>query len=79
VRSEKVDIEELASTKSEKILALVLGVFVQIGAIWAYTRITRSRAVSGSCCWRSLFSPPGSGCSRHFGAGDRAISHSPSA
>jgi peptidoglycan/LPS O-acetylase OafA/YrhL len=39
VRSEKVDIEEIASTKSEKLLAVVLGVFVLIGAIWAYARI----------------------------------------
>ena len=39
MRSEKVDIEEIASTKSEKLLAVVLAIFVSIGVIWAYTRI----------------------------------------
>ena len=39
MRSEKVDIEEIASTKSEKLLAVVLGIFVFIGAIWAYSKI----------------------------------------
>ncbi len=39
MRSEKVDIEEIASTKSEKALALVLGVFVFVAVIWAYTKI----------------------------------------
>jgi hypothetical protein len=39
VRSEKVDIEEIASTKSEKALAVFLAIFLSIGAIWAYTRI----------------------------------------
>lgn len=37
--AEKVDIEEIASTKSEKLLAVVLGIFVFIGAIWAYVKI----------------------------------------
>ncbi len=39
MRSEKVGIEEIASTKSEKLLAFVLGIFVFIGAIWAYQKI----------------------------------------
>ncbi|MGD0272448.1 MAG: zinc ribbon domain-containing protein [Gaiellaceae bacterium] len=39
MRSEKVDIEEIASTKSEKLLAVVLAIFLSIGVIWAYTRI----------------------------------------
>jgi hypothetical protein len=39
VRSEKVDIEEIASTKSEKALAVFLAIFLSIGAIWGYTRI----------------------------------------
>ncbi len=39
MRSEKVDIEEIASTKSEKVLAVVLGIFVFIGATWAYVKI----------------------------------------
>jgi hypothetical protein len=39
VRSEKVDIEEIASTKSEKALAVFLTIFLSIGAIWGYTRI----------------------------------------
>lgn len=39
MRSEKVDIEEIASTKSEKALAVFLVIFLSIGAIWGYTRI----------------------------------------
>ena len=39
MRSEKVDIEEIASTKSEKALAVFLAIFLSIGAIWGYTRI----------------------------------------
>lgn len=39
MRTEKVDIEEIALTKSEKLLAAVLGIFVFIGAIWGYTKI----------------------------------------
>ena len=31
-----VDVEQLQSTKSEKLLALVLAVFLLIGGIWAY-------------------------------------------
>lgn len=34
----RVDIEEIASTKSEKFLALVLTVFILIGAGWAYSK-----------------------------------------
>ena len=34
-----VDIEQLESTKSEKLLALVLAVFLLIGGIWAYQEI----------------------------------------
>jgi hypothetical protein len=39
VGSEKVDIEEIASTKSEKLLVVVLTIFLSIGVIWTYTRI----------------------------------------
>jgi hypothetical protein len=39
MRSEKVDAEEIALTKSEKLLAVVLGIFVFIGAIWTYEKI----------------------------------------
>jgi hypothetical protein len=39
MRSEQVDIEEIASTKSEKALAVFLAIFVSVGAIWAYARI----------------------------------------
>jgi hypothetical protein len=37
--TETVDIEQLESTKSEKLLALVLAVFLLIGGIWAYQEI----------------------------------------
>ena len=37
--SETVDIEQLETTKSEKLLALVLAVFLLIGGIWAYQEI----------------------------------------
>ena len=47
MRSEKVDIEEIASTKSEKALALVLGVFVFVAAIWAYGKIDERYARFG--------------------------------
>jgi hypothetical protein len=39
MRSEKVDAEEVASTKSEKWLAAILIVFVSMGAIWVYSRV----------------------------------------
>ncbi|MGD0165701.1 MAG: zinc ribbon domain-containing protein [Gaiellaceae bacterium] len=39
MRSEKVEIEEIASTKSERLLAFVLGIFVLVGPIWAYDKI----------------------------------------
>jgi hypothetical protein len=38
VSTRAVEIEELESTKSEKLLAVVLAVFVSIGAVWAYAR-----------------------------------------
>jgi outer membrane murein-binding lipoprotein Lpp len=37
--STRVDIEEIASTKSEKLLAVVLAVFLLIGGIWTYQKI----------------------------------------
>jgi hypothetical protein len=36
--STAVEIEEIETTKSEKVLAIVLAVFVSIGAVWAYVR-----------------------------------------
>jgi hypothetical protein len=37
--STHVDVEEIQTTKSEKLLAIVLAVFLLIGGIWAYERI----------------------------------------
>jgi ABC-type multidrug transport system fused ATPase/permease subunit len=37
--STRVDIEEIESTKSEKLLAVVLAVFLLIGGIWTYQKI----------------------------------------
>ena len=37
--STELDVEQLQSTKSEKLLALVLAVFLLIGGIWAYQEI----------------------------------------
>ena len=34
-----IDIEQLQTTKSEKLLALVLAVFLLIGGVWAYQEI----------------------------------------
>jgi hypothetical protein len=48
MRSEKVDIEEIASTKSEKLLAVVLGVFVFVAAFWAYNQIDNRYAHFGN-------------------------------
>jgi hypothetical protein len=36
--STAVEIEEIETTKSEKLLAVVLAVFISIGAVWAYVR-----------------------------------------
>ena len=36
--STAVEIEEIETTKSEKVLAIVLAVFVSIGVLWAYVR-----------------------------------------
>jgi hypothetical protein len=35
----RVDVEELETTKSEKLLAVVLGVFLLIGSLWAYDKL----------------------------------------
>ena len=37
--STRVDVEEIQTTKSEKLLAVVLTIFLLIGGIWAYQRI----------------------------------------
>jgi hypothetical protein len=37
--STRVDVEEIESTKSEKLLAAVLAIFVLIGGIWTYQKI----------------------------------------
>ena len=37
--STRVDVEEIESTKSEKLLAIVLAIFVLIGGIWTYQKI----------------------------------------
>jgi hypothetical protein len=37
--STRVEVEEIESTKSEKALAVVLAVFLLIGAIWTYTKL----------------------------------------
>ena len=37
--STELDVEQLQSTKSEKLLALVLAVFLLIGGVWAYQEI----------------------------------------
>ena len=38
-RPTRVDVEEIETTKTEKLLAVVLAVFFLIGGIWAYTEI----------------------------------------
>jgi hypothetical protein len=35
----RVDVEELETTKSEKLLAVVLGLFLLIGSLWAYDKL----------------------------------------
>jgi outer membrane murein-binding lipoprotein Lpp len=37
--STRVDVEEIESTKSEKLLAIVLAIFVLIGGVWTYQKI----------------------------------------
>ena len=37
--SARVDIEDVEATKSEKLLAVVLAVFLLIGGVWAYVKI----------------------------------------
>jgi hypothetical protein len=37
--STRVDVEEIQTTTSEKLLALVLTVFLLIGGVWTYQRI----------------------------------------
>ena len=37
--STELDVEQLESTKSEKLLALLLAVFLLIGGVWAYQEI----------------------------------------
>lgn len=37
--STRVDVEEIETTKSEKLLAVVLAIFLLIGGIWAYQKI----------------------------------------
>ena len=39
VRPTTVDVEEIQTTKSEKLLAVVLGVFLLIGALWTYDKL----------------------------------------
>ena len=34
-----VDIEEIESTKSEKLLAVVVALFLLVGGVWAYVKI----------------------------------------
>ena len=35
----RVDIEQIETTKSEKLLAAILAVFFLIGALWTYQKI----------------------------------------
>jgi len=35
----RVSVEEIETTKSEKLLAVVLAVFLLIGGLWAYARL----------------------------------------
>ena len=35
----RVDVEEIQTTKSEKLLAVVLTVFLLIGGLWTYDRL----------------------------------------
>ena len=37
--STRVDVEEIQTTKSEKLLAAVLALFLLIGGIWVYVKI----------------------------------------
>jgi hypothetical protein len=37
--SARVDVEEIQTTKSEKVLAVVLAIFLLIGGLWAYARL----------------------------------------
>ena len=37
--STRVDVEEIQTTKGEKLLALVLAVFLLIGGVWVYVKI----------------------------------------
>lgn len=39
----RVEVEDIATTKSEKLLAVVLGLFVLIGLLWVYFQIDVER------------------------------------
>jgi hypothetical protein len=39
VRTPPIDVEEITTTRSEKLLAVVLAVFIAIGSLWAYVRL----------------------------------------
>jgi hypothetical protein len=39
VRTPPIDIEEIRTTRSEKLLAVVLAVFISIGGLWTYVRL----------------------------------------
>jgi hypothetical protein len=41
VGTHTVDVEEIQTTRGEKVLAVVLGVFILIGLVWAYDRLDR--------------------------------------
>ena len=44
--SPHVDVEEIQTTKSEKLLAVVLAAFLLVGGIWAYQKIDDSIRVA---------------------------------
>jgi hypothetical protein len=39
VRTPPIDVEEIRTTRSEKLLAVVLAVFISIGALWTYVKL----------------------------------------
>lgn len=52
----RVDVEEIQTTKSEKLLAVVLAIFILIGSVWAYQEI--DDAVRPASGFEELAPPP---------------------
>jgi uncharacterized membrane protein YidH (DUF202 family) len=73
--STRLDVEEIQTTKGEKLLAVVLAVFLLIGGIWAYVKIDNAVRTSTPPDYSYRGTPAEQAAVNRLRAADRRLAH----